>query len=232
MPGEPLPKTTRQRRIHPQSVILWLLFLGLVVSFGANIREDHEISDLTMDVQVLRQESERQIAALREAQSSTSGQDLTRLQQLTTELQRADEQDRRQVAATAPRKRLDLPKSVEEKHQETVTTISDSGVDARSTATPKPSPVGDLQKPHSEVSQPPSQAFVPASQRTIEHPAPVSAATVEDKTYEPPPAPAPKKRFWSKLNPFARNKNKHQHNESDGVAESSSTSASTGTPAQ
>ena len=232
MPGEPLPKTTRQRRIHPQSVILWLLFLGLVVSFGANIREDHEISDLTMDVQVLRQESERQIAALREAQSSPSGQDLTRLAQLTTELQKASEQDRRQVAAPAPRLRSDAPKTVEERHQEPVTTISDLGADARSTAPSKPSPVGDLPKPHADVSQPSPQPAIAPSQRAVEHSTPATAATVEDKNFEPPPTPAPKKRFWSKLNPFARNKNKHQRNESDGVAESSSTSASTGTPAQ
>ncbi len=230
MPDEQ-PKSPRRPRLHPQTVIPWLLFLGLVVSFGANIRAEHEIGDLTMDLQTLREESQRQLAALREAQTTSSGQDLARLDQLTTQLQRANEEDRQKIAESTTKMRSDLTKTVEQRHQEVVHAIADVRADVKSAATAKPSPFTENQKPHSEGPQAISQQVNPWTSRTVEPVAPpASSAAQEEKAVEPlsSSAAAPKKHFWSKLNPFGHKK--HQQN-GEGLTESSNAAANT-SPAQ
>ena len=224
MPEEQLPKAARLARARPHTLILWLLFLGLVVSLGANIRQDLHIESLAVDLATLRQESQRQIAALRDAQSTTLEQDLLRLDQLTTQLQTANEDDRKQVAATAIKMRSELASTVEQRHQEMIAAISDLRADLRSAANPKTSQTNELEKPHTEAPWVGDQVSPPAT-NGIDNAALLAASVSdrklsEEQTSEQSSQPtAPKKRFWNKLNPFSRNKNKQQETATGGPAQ-------------
>src|SRR5579863_4510607 len=98
-------KTNRPPQMSPQTLALWALFLGLLVSLSTNIRQDQKTQRLAQDLATLRQDNQKQIAALRDAQSASLEQDLLRLDQLTTQVQKTSEDEVQQAASLATRTR-------------------------------------------------------------------------------------------------------------------------------
>ena len=89
--GKEARKTVRPPQMSPQTLALWALFLGFLVSLFANIRQDQKTERLALDLATLRQENQKQITVLRDAQSASLEQDLLRLDQLTTQVQKTSE---------------------------------------------------------------------------------------------------------------------------------------------
>jgi len=220
MPAEQRPIAPRPPRGRPHTLILWLLFLGVLVSLGANIRQDRQISRLTQDLDAVRQQNQSQIAAMREAQSASLEQDLVRLDQLTTQFEKADEDGRQEVTVATNKMRSEFARTVEQRHQEMITAISDLRADLRSAANLRASQVNDLPKPSAEP-LPATQKVSYVGPNGIENSAsPQTAGASEGKpSDEQSSQPATqKRRFWSKLNPFGRSRNKQQESASQSGA--------------
>jgi len=206
MPDDHSSKPVRPARVRFNTVSLWL-FAGLIVSFTANFVQSRKTGALALDLAALRHDSDKQIADLRQAQSGLLEQDLLRLDQLTTRLQKSDEEEEEQASALANKMRADLAKTVEQRHQEMITAISDLRADLRAAGNFKVSAsVNKLQKPDDgDVQSGKGLSFSSSFAATP------PAKLVSDTTEAPPvasPVSVKKKGFWSKLNPFNRSKNK------------------------
>jgi hypothetical protein len=212
MPEDKAGKAVRRPRIRPHTLVLWFLFLGLLVALSANIRLQRRTDALAQDLATLRQESQKQVATLRDAQSASLEQDLLRLDQLTTQLQKTSEDELQEAASLASRTRAELTKTVEQRHQEMITAISDLRADLRSTTNARASQLNPPQKPDRDAAPRPSGAsdLSPAT-TAVNSPAPPATLVSADKDRDDSsPSQSPKKGFWSKLNPFSRNKSKKQ----------------------
>jgi small-conductance mechanosensitive channel len=211
MPDDQAAKTVRFPQLRPYTSVLWVLFLGLVVAFATITTQDRKIAGLTQDLAALRQESQKQMADLRAAQAASLEQDLLRLDQLTTQVERTSADEAQQAMSLANKTRADLARTVEQRHQEMITAIKDLRADLRSEGTRanqlRPAPAPDR-----------SVHYVSA----LDAPPAVSTAAVSENILPPEqaaPPPFQKKGFWSKLNPFAKNKAKKQETAEDAPAQ-------------
>lgn len=212
--GKPVPDDLGARRfrshIRPRTVALWILFAGLAVSLVANIRLERKTAGLLTDMANLRQDTQAQIAELRQAQSASLEQDLLRLDELTTQLQKSDQDEQHETLSLTNKLRAELARTVEQRHQEMITAVSDLRADLRAASGIKKPQANDVQRTspgdgsHSNVT-------VHLASVTGDTPAgDVTKTLISDAVPPagPPPAPhAKKKKFWSKLNPFSRSKN-------------------------
>jgi len=206
------PAKIRFPQMQPNTSVLWVLFLGLVVAFATITTQNRKIAGLTQDVASLRQESQRQIADLRAAQAATLEQDLLRLDQLTTQLEKTSADEAQQAESLANKTRADLARTVEQRHQEMITAIKDLRADLRSEAGAKANQLRPAPAPD------PSVRYVSA----LDAPPPVSAAAASGNVLPEEQAaarPFQKKGFWSRLNPFARNKSKKPDTADDAPAQ-------------
>jgi hypothetical protein len=206
MPDEQASKPVRTPRTNPQVLVLWALFLGLVVAFATNVTQDKKIDGLTRDLAAVKQETQKQVALLHEAQSAALEQDLLRLDQLNIQLQRTEDEQRKQAANLANQTRAVLAKTVEQRHQEMIKAISDMRADLRSQAEARAS-MSQAQRP--DADPPKSSGASEASNVTAaNNSASAAAEASEEKAGDDASnTTAPqKKSFWSKLNPFGRNK--------------------------
>ncbi|MGP0072907.1 MAG: hypothetical protein ACLPWF_13360 [Bryobacteraceae bacterium] len=195
--GKEARKTNRPPRMSPQTLALWALFFGFLVALFANIRQDQKTERLAADFATLRQENQKEIAALRDAQSASLEQDLLRLDQLTTQVQKTSEDEVQQAASLASRTRAELARTVEQRHQEMITAISDLRADLRSEANSRTSQP-NVQKPITE------DVPVPVVADFSAPPAASLISQQKPSEEQPTPSPVQKKSFWSKLNPFSR----------------------------
>lgn len=217
MPDTHSTNPVRPAKVRFNTVSVWL-FIGLIASFTANFLQNRKTDALAVDLAALRHDSEKQIADLRQGQSGLLEQDLLRLDQLTTQLQKSDEKEQQQATALANRMRADLARTVEQRHQEMITAISDLRADLRVAENLKSATANKFQK--SDDGDAESEKG-PASSPAATPPAP-PAKLVSDTTHEEPPVASPasakKKGFWSKLNPFNRSKEKKQEIATTGLA--------------
>jgi DNA anti-recombination protein RmuC len=194
--------TTRARFPHmrPYTSVLWVLFLGLVVAFATITTQNRKIAGLNQDLAALRAESQKEISDLRAVQAGWLEQDLVRIDQLTTQLQKASADEAQEATSLANRTRADLARTVEQRHQEMITAIKDLRADLRAEATRE-------NQPHQAPASDRNVSYVSA----LDSPPAVSAATVSEDVLTPEqaaPPPYQKKGFWSRLNPFAKNRAK------------------------
>jgi hypothetical protein len=206
--GNVTSKVARSPRLRPHALVAWFLFLGLLVSLTANVREDRRMNALAADLATVREESQKQIAVLRDAQSGSLEQDLVRLDQLATQVQKTSQDEMQEAAALANRTRAELAKTVEQRHQEMITAISDLRADLRTEV--RASQSNSVQKPDRDAPQA-SGSFPPAT--AAAKPAIPAATLVSEETdrdAQSSAPPAQKRTFWSKLNPFGRNKSRKQ----------------------
>jgi hypothetical protein len=212
MPEDQAGIAARSKQMRPHTLVLWVLFLGLVVSFAMNVTQDKKIDSLTLDLAALRQENLKQIAELRDAQSASLEQDLLRLDQLATELQKSNQDELHQAASLANRTRAELARTMEQRHQEMITAISDLRADLRSEAN-----VGAAQLKTTQQVQTAHREALPGGVESdssvanaASHLALTQATLVseeknrEEQAEQPTPSATAKKGFWSRLNPFSR----------------------------
>jgi hypothetical protein len=157
MPQEQATKTVRSSQISPLTLILLFLFFGLVLSSITNVTQDRKIAGLAKELAGIRQENQKQIEALHQAQTGSLEEDLLRLDQLTTQVQKANEEAREQATSLASRTRSELTKSVEERHQEMISTMSDLRADLRSQKNAASGQLNELEKPDRDTPRPSSE---------------------------------------------------------------------------
>lgn len=188
-------------------MVLWALFLGLVVAFATNMTQDRKIEALTRDLATVRQETQKQVALLHEAQSAALEQDLLRLDQLNNQLQKTEEEQRKQAATLTNQTRAVLAKTVEQRHQEMIRAISDLRADLRSESDAKANEESRAQRP--DADPPKATGALDASNVIAANNsagAPAAASEEKDGDDVSSTTAPQKKSFWSKLNPFGRNK--------------------------
>jgi hypothetical protein len=216
MPDDQARRTVRMLRMGPHWLAIWILFLGLLIALGANVSQDRRIAGLAQDLDALRLEDQHDIAALHAAQSASLEQDLLRLDQLTDQLQKNSQDELRQAVSLANKTRAELARTVEQRHQEMITAISDLRSDLRSDVNTRASQLKQI-----PVSHPDSRAATQlrvSSAASADNPPAAPASLVgekKDHAEEAAPAPVQRKGFWSRLNPFGRNQNKKQEADGD-----------------
>ena len=127
---EPLARAPRRPQ---KNLILWLLFLGIMLSFCGNIYQDQRAEALARNIASVRQDTQKQIAELRESQTALLEQDLLRLDQLTGQVQKTSEDILQQSTLAADRTKAELARTVEQRHQEMIRALSDIRSDVRAT---------------------------------------------------------------------------------------------------
>jgi len=202
-----LEPAARAARVPQKTLILWLLFLGVVLSFCGNIYQDLRAEALARNIASVRQDTQKQIAELRAAQTASLEQDLLRLDQLTGQVQKTSEDLLRQSTLAADRTKAELAKTVEQRHQEMIRALSDIRSDLRATVTAKQNQSPrDIQEASAQPER--NAAEAPVAIRTLVsnssgQPA-LSPAGAEAGEPNQPPETGKKKQFWSKLNPFKK----------------------------
>jgi hypothetical protein len=217
MPQDEQPKSARASQISPHALFLGFLVFGLVISFATNMSQDRKIESLAKEVDSLRQQNERQIGELRAAQSAALDQtvqrvnDLQRLNQLATQMQKPSPFQppvlERPPTPAAPAN-ANKPKIAvaEPKRPDIVPAATDRRVSLSSDAR-----VQVLQRPTTPTSRAGAELdFSDGSGTEKPAPSPSLPAVAESKANDEQaaaPAPAHKRSFWHKLNPFGR----HSH---------------------
>lgn len=218
MPERLALKRAHSRRLRPQAVVLWLLCIAVLILFGTNIREQQKTDALARALATYRQDSERQITELHQAQSASLEQGLIRLDQLTADLQKTEEETQREAQSLTNRMRSELSRTVEQRHQEMIKAISDLRADVRA-ASARPNHNGDVEQQRELASA--SGATLISSPGAAPEQTQSSANAVmhgERRDDQPVASATRKKTFWSKLNPFSRKK-KPQDGSPDAVAQ-------------
>jgi hypothetical protein len=189
------------------NLILWLAFFGMVIALSRIVYEEQRIDQLQHDFHLLRLQSQQEISDLRNAQSASLEQDLLRLDQLSTQLTKTNQEVLDQAKTLANRTKSDLSKTVEQRHQEMIRAISDvrsdirPGTNANATA---PARAAQTVSAQAEAGSGEVDAVNSSAANR-----PSSSATVAsgDAHEDPPAAPSPKKkRFLERLNPFGKKK--------------------------
>jgi hypothetical protein len=208
MPEDHAPKSVRTWSPNLSSLVLWLAFLGMLISLSRSVYQDQKLNLLERDLDLARQQSQKEISELRDAQSASLEQDLLRLDQLSTELAKTNEAVVDQATTLANRTKLELSRTVEQRHQEMIRAISDVRADLRSEPNIRASePVHDGPKANQASARATSEAE-PTNSAPVAN-STTSTATVasgESRDDQSAAASPKKKRFWEKLNPFNKKK--------------------------
>jgi hypothetical protein len=201
--SEPVARTTRRPQ---KNLILWLLFLGIMLSFCGNIYQDQRAEALARNIASVRQDTQKQIAELREAQTALLEQDLLRLDQLTGQVQKTSEDILQQSTLAADRTKAELARTVEQRHQEMIRALSDIRSDVRATINVKQNQgPNNIQDASAQPERPAVET--PVAIRTLVSNSNQSVLTPVDtdaREAAQPPETGKKKQFWSKLNPFRK----------------------------
>ena len=213
-PNQKLKRPIRIPPIGPNTLTLVLLSVGLVVLLAANVKQDRKAGRLEQDLASFRDQTQKQIAELREAQSATLEHDLLRIEDLNELLQKSQDQVQ-QATKAANQRRAELGRLVEQRHQEMITAISDLRADLRSEADAKASHRNPAQSPKPGMLDA-SAALRVSSQVQADAPADPVAKVISENDAEATEAPPQKRGFWSRLNPFSRNKKKQEGSGEDG----------------
>jgi hypothetical protein len=217
----------RAPRRPQKNLILWLLFLGIMLSFCGNIYQDQRAEALARNIASVRQDTQKQIAELREAQTALLEQDLLRLDQLTGQVQKTSEDILQQSTLAADRTKAELARTVEQRHQEMIRALSDIRSDVRATISVKQNQgPNNIQDASAQPERPAVEA--PVAIRTLvsnSNPSTLTPVDTDAREATQPPETGKKKQFWSKLNPFR----KKQAQAASSTSPSSRTSASSST---
>ena len=98
MPERLALKRVRSPRVGPHTIVLFLVSAAVLILLGTVVRDQQKTDALATALAAYRQDSERQITELRQAQSVSLEQSQVRLDQLTAQLQKTEEEQQRQVA--------------------------------------------------------------------------------------------------------------------------------------
>jgi hypothetical protein len=222
--SEPVARTTRRPQ---KNLILWLLFLGIMLSFCGNIYQDQRAEALARNIASVRQDTQKQISELREAQTALLEQDLLRLDQLTGQVQKTSEDILHESTLAADRTKAELARTVEQRHQEMIRALSDIRSDVRATINVKQNQgPNNIQDANAQPERPAVETPVAIRTLVSNSNQPVlTPADTDAREAAQPPETGKKKQFWSKLNPFR----KKAAPAASSTSQSTSTSASSST---
>jgi hypothetical protein len=200
-------------------MVVPLLFLGMLLALAGNVYQFLRAERFEHDVDLMQKSTQRQIADVKEAVSGVLEQNLLRYDELSKQLQGVTATTLDQARSEVKRSRSELAKTMERRHQEMVTQLSDLRSDLREDTASKLGQISsDLERTGSELKRVASNLDAGsgkiASNNSLEpKPAP-SVAHAEPPTQEQPAQTPKKKQFWSKLNPFKYGKKKSEVSES------------------
>ena len=211
-------------RPHSYSMAVPLLFLGMLLALAGNVYQFLRAERFEHDVELMQKSTQRQIADVKEAVSGVLEQNLLRYDELSKQLQGVTATTLEQAKSEVKRSRSELAKTIDRRHQEVVTQLSDLRSDLRDDTASKLGQISsDLERTGSELKRVASNLDAGSgkaeSNNTQEATLQPAAAHAEPPAHEQF-APAPKKKqFWSKLNPFKYGKKKPEVSESRADAE-------------
>lgn len=211
-------------RPHSYSMAVPLLFLGMLLALAGNVYQFLRAERFEHDVELMQKSTQRQIADVKEAVSGVLEQNLLRYDELSKQLQGVTATTLEQAKSEVKRSRSELAKTMERRHQEVVTQLSDLRSDLREDTTSKLGQISsDLEKTGSELRRVASNLEGESGRITSNNslePTPAPAVAHAEPPAHEQLAPAPrKKQFWSKLNPFKYGKKKPEVSESRAGAE-------------
>jgi uncharacterized phage infection (PIP) family protein YhgE len=200
------------------SLVMPLLFAGMLFALAGNVYQALKAARFEHHVDLMQKSTQRQIADVKEAVSGVLEQNLLRYDELNKQLQSVSATAVEQAKAEVKRSRSELAKTVEQRHQEVVTQLSDLRSDLRDDTASKLSQISsNLERTGSKLQRLVSDLDAASGKATSNSPVPAlppAGAHAEppvDEQIEPAPK---KKQFWGKLNPFKYAKKKADVSES------------------
>lgn len=124
------PDRTRRSRSH--TGILWLLGLGMLAALAANVYQFVRAEEVARSVEVLQQKTQGQIAKLNDSAAASLEENQQRFEAMKNQLQGSAAATLRQARSEVKRTGTQLAQSVEEKHQEMASQLSDLKQDTSS----------------------------------------------------------------------------------------------------
>ena len=145
-------RPSKGSRPGSHSMVMPLLFLGIALALAGNVNQFLRAKRFERDVNQMQKSTERQIADAKEAISGVFEQNLLRYDELSKQLQGVTATTLEQARSEVKRSRSGLSKTMERRHQEMVTQLSDLRSDLRDDAASKFSQISsDLERTGSEL---------------------------------------------------------------------------------
>src|ERR1700719_155923 len=118
-------------RPRSRSMVIPALFLGIILALAGNVYQFVRARHFEHDVELMQKSTQRQIADAKEAISGVLEQNLLRYDELNKQLQGVTTTTLEQARSEVKRSRSELSKTMERRHQEVVTQLSDLRSDLR-----------------------------------------------------------------------------------------------------
>jgi hypothetical protein len=116
-----------KKRARPRSysMVVPLLFLGMLSALAGNVYQFLKAERFEHDVDLMQKSTQRQIADVKEAVSGVLEQNLLRYDELSKQLQGVTATTLDQARYEVKRSRSELARTIDRRHQEVVTQLSD-----------------------------------------------------------------------------------------------------------
>jgi archaellum component FlaC len=206
------PSPIVRRKRSSLIVLLWLLCVGTTLGMAGNIYQFIRAQRLAQDVDSMQRNTQRQIADMKEAISGVLEQNLLRYDELSKQLQQVGSTTLEQAKSEVNRSRSEFAKTLDRRHQEVVSQLSDLRSDLRQDSSTKLSEISsNLERTDLELKRVVNDLDV-VSERVGSSSGPQKTESVvppaEPAAHDQSAPAAKKKQFWSRLNPFRSGKKK------------------------
>ncbi len=198
-----IDSTSRSR-----SIVIWLLFAGIAVALAGNVYQFTQARRLNRDFAAMQEKVRSQFADIRELEAGSLEQNLRRLDEMNKQFEEVTAATLEQARSEVRRNRAEFAKALDQRRTEVAKQMSELKSDIKEETSTKVERVStDLAKTRVEL----TRAVEDASSRSGESPAASVAPAITTHAVAPAEKPEPtptKKSFWSRLNPFKRDKPK------------------------
>jgi methyl-accepting chemotaxis protein len=192
----------------------------MLLALAGNVYQFLRAERFEHDVELMQKSMQRQVADVKEAVSGVLEQNLLRYDELSKQLQGVTATTLEQARSEVKRSRSELARTIDRRHQEVVTQLSDLRSDLREDTASKLGQISsDLERTGSELKRVANNLDVASGKVASNNPLDPTPAPVvahAEPAAHKGPAPAPRKKlFWSKLNPFKYGKKKPEESHLD-----------------
>jgi len=204
-------KSSSKNGVRPffRSAIMPLMFAGIVIALAGNVYQLLKTQRLEHDIDLMHKSTQSQITEAKEAISGVLEQNLLRYDELNKQLQGVTATTLEQARSEVKRNRAELAKTIERRHAEMVTQLSDLRSDLKNEEASKLGQISaDLERTGSQLQHLVSNLDTPPAKPAPEPKAAPAVAPGAAPAVEQPETAPRKKTFWSKLNPFKYGKKK------------------------
>jgi flagellar basal body-associated protein FliL len=196
-------------RTRSRSVLLLILAAGVTLALAGNVYQFTQARRLAHDLAFAQERMARRFAEIREVESGALEQNLRRLDELNKQFEQVTAATLEQARSEVRRNRAELAKALDERRKEVARQMSDLKSDLKEETSTKVEQVStDLAKTRVSL----ERAVADVNGKTTENPPSSEAPAITTHAVVPDPKPAeqaPKKKsFWSRLNPFKKDKSK------------------------